>query len=178
MLLTSSPSITQPDARAGSPWAERIRQLEEGFRTIAVTRMAVVPVLNPQLAVQAVGFEPDGGADATIALGVLITPWFMNLMRLPLRPHAPGLLEMGRNGGREIGGQRFDFIGADEPLVGRYELCSLYSPMFEFTDQEAAVATAREVLALLRRPPNNNEAERPTSRRSFLFGRSATGGER
>ena len=43
-------------------------------------RMADIPLLNPALEVQAVGFS----VWEAYCLGVLITPWFMNLMLLPL----------------------------------------------------------------------------------------------
>lgn len=170
-LTTSDPSA----------WAARVRQLEDGFRTIEATRMAGMPVLNTRLHVQAVGFEPEADSSAThspVALGVLITPWFMNLLRLPLYGDAVTLLDAGCSSAREVGAQSVDFIGASEPLVGRYELCSLYSPLFEFADQTAAVATATEVLRLLRQAPqaapgDAMAAERITSRRGFLFGRSA-----
>jgi [NiFe] hydrogenase assembly HybE family chaperone len=53
---------------------------------------------------------------------------------------------------RVVGNERFDFIGAHEPDFGGYEACSLFSPMFEFVDHGAAVATAFEVLKQLRAP--------------------------
>jgi hypothetical protein len=56
--------------------------------------------------------------------------------------------------------------------------------MFEFADQAAALATAREVLALLRPAPPAAQAARPDSalpvpaRRGFLFGRPQAGSAR
>jgi [NiFe] hydrogenase assembly HybE family chaperone len=175
------PTASAPSNPQDAAWAARVRQLESGFREIAETRLAIVPVLHPGLRVEAIGFEPEAD-QAEIALGVLVTPWFMNLMRLPLRPDEPRMLGMGHSAPVEIAGRRFDFIGADEPLVGRYELCSLFSPMFEFEDHDAAVATAREVLSLLRQPAPaadaaaSSEAGLSTSRRGFLFGRGPAGG--
>ena len=68
----------------------RLAGLEAVFRRIATTRMRGVPVLNPALSVQAIGFGPDPLRTAPDAaptmLGVLVTPWFMNLLRLPLQP--------------------------------------------------------------------------------------------
>lgn len=151
--------------------ARRVAALEARFREIAATRMAGVPVQNERLAVQAVGFQalPAGGA-----LGVLVTPWFMNLVRLPAEGEpapAPGASRT-----HAVGPERFDFIGAHEAGFGSFEACSLFSPMFEFADHAAAVATAAEVLALLRRPPEPVPAPPappvPT-RRALLFGRGA-----
>ncbi len=145
------------------PFAARVAALEARFAMIAVTRMAGVPMLNERLAVAAVGFEPveDG------CVGVLLTPWFMNLLWLPgdeARAAAPG-----SNRRRAVGRENFDFIGAHEEGIGPYETCSLFSPMFEFEDQAAALATAREVLVQLRQP----EPEPQPSRRALLFGRPA-----
>lgn len=147
--------------------AARIATLEAAFRTIAQTRLRGLPMLNPALAVQAVDFEVADGH----ALGVLVTPWFMNLVRLPLDADA-GVLPLGESAPREIGGHRFDFLGAHEHTVGAFEACSLFSPMAGFADQAAAVATARAVLAQLRGRPHTRPPERP-ARRGFLFGRGA-----
>ena len=140
----------------------RIAALESVFRQIAATRMAGVPLLNPRLQVQAVGFEEHAG----MACGVLVTPWFMNLLRLPL-DESVEMLKPLQKGERDVGSRSFEFIGAHEPGLGAFETSSLFSPMFEFEDQAAAVATAREVLGLLRPPPA------VPSRRGFLFGRAA-----
>ncbi|HMW23802.1 MAG TPA: [NiFe]-hydrogenase assembly chaperone HybE [Burkholderiaceae bacterium] len=183
---------------------DRIDLLERSFRHIASTRMAGVPVLHAALQVRAVGFAalPD---EPGWLCGVLVTPWFMNLLRLPLEPlvdptaaAAAGCLDVGRDAPRVVfpsgGGQPLHFVGAQEDRLGHYEQCSLYSPMFHFADQAAAVATAAEVMKLLRNPPRADDPARaPTSppsapppatrppdaeeprpaRRGFLFGRGA-----
>jgi len=161
-----------------SAWSQsRVQTLEQVFAHIATTRMRDVPVLNPALRVQAIGFapqaDPDGGE---CLLGVLVTPWFMNLVCLPLAASDAGesVLGVGHKAGRQIGSQRFEFIGAHEDGLGAFACCSLFSPMFEFADHAAAVATAVEVLNLLRTPvpapPEAPTVEAP-SRRGFLFGR-------
>lgn len=182
---------------ASAPLQARVHALQQTFLRIQRERMADVPVLNPALCVQAVGFEPEStDADPeSLALGVLLTPWFMNLIRLPLRPAV--LLAPGAHAPRQVGAQQLDFIGAQEAWLGagplaRYEACSLYSPMFEFADQAAAVATATEVLRLLRSAgpapnpvplarqaaPATVDAGPLPARRGFLFGRSAAAARR
>ncbi len=184
-----------------APLAARVRALEQRYREIAATRMAGVALCHPQLEVAAVDFAPD--ADGAGALGALVTPWFMNLVWLPL-PMAlthdtstppPAALRVGETRRRAVGPEIFEFIGAHEDGLGDFEACSLFSPMFEFADQAAAVETARQVLRLLREPPatanaaagahhgQTAPAAAPTSsppskpaappRRAFLFGRSA-----
>ena len=67
--------------------AAAARALQALFEHIARTPMAGLPLLQPGLQVQALGFEPVP-AEPSVALGVLITPWFMNLVLLPLDPAA------------------------------------------------------------------------------------------
>jgi [NiFe] hydrogenase assembly HybE family chaperone len=145
--------------------------LEALFRHIAAQRMDGVPILHPDLLVQALGFEVE--PDGAVAVGVLITPWFMNLVRLPLAADVP-MAAPGDSALRVVGRERFSFIGAEEPGFGAYEACSLFSPMFEFVDHEAARATADAVLAELRRidEPAPAPALPDASRRAWLLGRS------
>lgn len=144
------------------------------FARIADTRMRGVPVQNLRLNVQAVGFARHRWGQDERLLGVLVTPWFMALVRLPLNPQATALA-VGHKVQVRLGGQAFEFIGADEEGMGSYESCSLFSPMFEFADQDAAVATATEVLQLLRKPAPMPDAPAQPARRGFLMGRSRTG---
>jgi [NiFe] hydrogenase assembly HybE family chaperone len=51
-------------------------RIEAVFAGIATTRMAGVPVLNPALGVAMRGWQ----AVEPFELGVLVTPWFMNLL--------------------------------------------------------------------------------------------------
>jgi [NiFe] hydrogenase assembly HybE family chaperone len=142
------------------------------FDRVGRTRMQGVPILNPALQVAAIGFEvqnwpaapvqhaqaamnniaiktgqgdalaPD---DAPAAVGILITPWFMNLVWFTLvRVDEPG--RSGSSRSHAVGSACFDFIAGHEDSFGSYEACSLFSPMFEFPDQATAVATAHSVL--------------------------------
>ncbi|MBI5257197.1 MAG: [NiFe]-hydrogenase assembly chaperone HybE [Burkholderiales bacterium] len=174
----------------------RVQALEAAFAHIGHTRMQGLPLLNPALRVQAVGFAPLDGADEGLALGVLVTPWFMNLLRLPLAQAPAGVLRPGEQGSRPAGTQALWFTGAEEAVIGRFEMCSLCSPMQGLADQQAAVALATEALAMLRAtpptagplpaavPPDHAPvapapAPAPSqalpARRGFLFGRSAAG---
>jgi len=152
--------------------AARVAALEAAFGQIERTRMAGLPLLNARLAVETVGFE-RASPEARVALGVLITPWFMSLLRLPLcEAAAAELPAVGIKQVRDCGTRQFEFIGAQETGIGRYEASALFSPMFEFADLAAARATASAVLTLLR------QVERPAAcpvpaRRGFLFGRTA-----
>jgi len=104
----------------------RVADLVARFDDIARTRMVGVPLLNPALQVEAVGFtlqaEGEGElAGAGVAVGILVTPWFMNLVRLPLRrdsrtaPQQPADCSCGRRSGptRAVG-----FPAQTRPLKG------------------------------------------------------------
>jgi [NiFe] hydrogenase assembly HybE family chaperone len=151
----------------------RVAVLEAAFRRVQAERMQGVPVLHPGIRVEAIGFEVDAAAGGHTALGVLLTPWFMNLVRLPLPPAAADEgTAIGSTALHTLGGQRLAFLGCFEPQVGTFEACSLYSPVLEFADHAAAAATAHEVLALLRPAPEPSAAPGPAlpSRRRFFLG--------
>jgi [NiFe] hydrogenase assembly HybE family chaperone len=159
-----------------------VQTLEQVFAHIAATRMQGVPVQNLALRVQAVGFAPQTDpAGGEWLLGILVTPWFMNLVYLPLVLPGAGeaVLGVGQKARHQVGSETFEFIGAHEDGLGAFACCSLFSPMFEFEDHAAAIATANEVLKLLRTPApgpacvRDAKAEVAPSRRSFLFGRGA-----
>jgi [NiFe] hydrogenase assembly HybE family chaperone len=148
--------------------------------------MKGVPVLNEALRVQAIGFEVVTEADMPVLLGILITPWFMNLLRLPLALDAAAFaVEPGSKHNHICGEQLLEFISAQEEALGCFEACSMFSPMFEFVDQAGAVSTATEILKQLRTPPVKVStarqavaaADTPTapSRRGFLMGRVRSG---
>ncbi|WP_200932570.1 [NiFe]-hydrogenase assembly chaperone HybE [Pseudorhodoferax sp. Leaf267] len=150
----------------------RVAALVALYQHIAATRMHGMPLLHPGLQVAAVGFEPEPPQDHALpaAMGVLLTPWFMNLVWLPLaRLHRPERL--GLSSSRYVGPHCFAFIGMHDEGLGSYAVCSLFSPVLVFEDQAAALATARSVLHSLRA-----HAKAPVEapgRRSFLLGQGA-----
>lgn len=157
------------------PCAARVDALVALYQHIATTRMLGMPLLHPGLQVAAVGFEAEPAEDNTLpaAIGVLLTPWFMNLVWLPMavlqRPERLGLSST-----RHVGTHSFAFIGMHDAGLGSYAACSLFSPVLEFEDQAAALATALSVLEMLRPaalPPT--QAAAAPARRRFLLGRGA-----
>ncbi len=152
-------------------------ELEATFDRIRVERMADVPILNNAITVEAVGFEPLGEGDEFI--GVLITPWFMNLMLVPADPDVPAAESPGETSLRSFPAAEFEFIAGFEEGFGHYRMCSLFSPMFDFADHEAATQTAAAVMEGIMRPREESQAAPPTSRpmsRRELF-RQLAGGE-
>ncbi len=135
MLETSPGSAC---VRAENPSA----RLEAVFRHIAATRMAGMGLLNPALAVEAVDLRPWRGD----WVGVLITPWFMNLICLPGPETAWQALSSGSKRDVELPAGSYEFLAAEEDELGPYLSSSLFSPMFDFADMDAARAVARAVL--------------------------------
>lgn len=151
--------------------------LEAAFTRIAATRMAGVPILHPGLEVAAVGFRPWRGE----WIGVLITPWFMNLLCLPGPDSDWQALPSGSGQTRELPVGMVDFLAAHEDRMGPYLSRSLCSPMGGFRDMDETRAVAETILgelfrapqaAIPPRPPEGLTArmERPVSRRGFLGG--------
>jgi [NiFe] hydrogenase assembly HybE family chaperone len=116
--------------------------LEAVFTRIEKERMADIPVLNTALSVEAVGFRQHGDD----WLGVLITPWFMNLMLLPGDASEHESQPSGDTSAIDLPAGRIEFIAGAEDGIGEYRMCSLFSPVFEFGDQATAVETAELVL--------------------------------
>jgi [NiFe] hydrogenase assembly HybE family chaperone len=119
-----------------------IEGLEVQFRSIERQRMQGLPLLNSALQVEAVGFR----AWQDLCLGVLITPWFMNLMLIPHEGDSWSDRQIGDKQTYQFPSGPYEFILGEEEGIGRYEMCSLFSPMFEFSDQQTAVATAKQVI--------------------------------
>jgi [NiFe] hydrogenase assembly HybE family chaperone len=151
----------------------------ETFRAILHERMADLPFLNPALTVEAVGFTRFRGH----WLGILITPWSMNLMLLP---GADGdwldLHESKRQQWHFPAGD-LKFVAAREAAIGSYQQCPLFNAMHQFADQESARDAASAALQALFEPAAPTVAEpappqpladirtKPLSKRDFLRGR-------
>ena len=161
---------------------QRVAALVDFYRHVQTERMQGIPILNPALSVEAVGFrlaamseEVPGQEQEPVAEGVLITPWFMSLVRLPLalQPHGH---RVARKFVRDFGSEGFEFIGAHDDAVGYHETCALFSPMEGFATQAQAVETALASLALVRPEPAREAARAPEpvpARRAFFMARRA-----
>ena len=125
--------------------ADPTARLEAAYRSIQADRMQGVPMLNPALGVAAVGFAEWEGR----WLGVMVTPWFMNLMLVPRDLAAWTPLRMGAKRKYALPAGEYEFIGGDDPAIGEYQMCSLFSPMFDFADMETATLTAKLALDAL-----------------------------
>ena len=131
--------------------------LESTFSAIQQTRMDGVPVMNDKLSVKAIGFHSWNNNQ----LGILITPWFMNLMLLSQddfqatnKQKSANYLKVGSIQPHVFPSGTYDFVVGYEEGIGHYQSCSLFSPMFEFEDQTSAELTAKEALAAIMNEDN------------------------
>ena len=120
------------------------------FQQIEQERMRDIPVLNDKLSVAAFGF--DAADDTGFIPGILVTPWFMNLLLMPVDEALLTDAQVGDKQSHALPGGQFEFIVCFEDSLGCYLSCSLFSPMFQFADQQAATDTARAVLTMVLDP--------------------------
>lgn len=142
--------------------------IEATFAHIAATRMAGIPVLNPALGVALRGFQDHGA----YRLGVLVTPWFMNLMAFARGEEAPA--RVGAKIMLALPSGAYEAVRGHEDALGAYWSVSLFSPMGDFADMETALATADaaliEVLAAPQPQPAPEPEPQPAVSRRALFG--------
>lgn len=134
-----------PEAHESSEVAATLAQV---FAKIQTERMDDVPILNPRLEVEVIGLREWNSQ----WLALLVTPWFINLMvlaRTDEQAAAWGSLALGSSVPHRFPAGRFDFIVGEEAGIGRYQMCSLFSPVLEFQDQAAARIAGRAALEAL-----------------------------
>ena len=136
-----------------------VEQLVERFELIYRERMQDLPIVNSRLAVEAVGFERWEERD----LGVLITPWFMNLVLLPQHEeidHVP----QGKQIECEFPSGPCELTVCQDEEIGPYLAAVLFRTVVDFPDQLTARSIAEEALAGILA-----EKETPGIRRRDLF---------
>lgn len=166
---------------AGSATAEAIgARLQSIYAEIAERSMRDLPIYNPALEVAAIGFREDAGR----VVGVLTTPWFMNLVvtRAPEGPDLP-FAPAGSAVGHGFPGGEIECVVGETTGFGRLDSASLFSPMFQFDDPVVVRAAAEAALEAVFQAPEDAEPvappppprERALDRRALLFGRRRDG---
>lgn len=149
----------------------RVSALLDVYRA-ADAAMRDLPIYNASLGVEAWGFR---ALDDTTLAGIVITPWFMNLVVLPVVPEP---LEPARYGeGRKVdfpaGARRFRYAG--DPQVGAVWTSALHSPMDVFTGAAQARAEARLRMTEAMTPPQPARDTVACPGRRAFFGGVAAG---
>lgn len=131
-------------------------RLVADFREIWHSKMRDVPVVNKLLSVEAVGFRIIDGRP----LGVLISPWFMNLIQLPGGEDDWSGLVPGHKEIITFPSGAYEFIHNVREMTGGYKACSLFSPMGDFSTQMQAQEVARAIMVALFDEANRGESDR------------------
>ena len=138
---------------------EAVANLTAEFREIYNAKMRDVPFCNKALHVQPVGFRAWEGR----FLGVLVTPWFMNLTMLPGPGDDWSGLVTGDTEIIDFPSGPYEFIHTCRNQVGGYKSCSLFSPMGDFTSQLQATDVAAAVMHALFDAGNREESSQAGS---------------
>jgi [NiFe] hydrogenase assembly HybE family chaperone len=130
------------------------------YRDIYEQRMQGLPFINTELSVEAIGFRQFENFE----IGVLITPWFMNLTLLPGTD-----IDANINQGRKINvifpGGEIEFTTAQDDELGLYFSAVLFSSVENIPDQ----ATARELALEVMNELFSSESKPGTLSRRSLF---------
>ncbi|MDJ0758175.1 MAG: [NiFe]-hydrogenase assembly chaperone HybE [Woeseiaceae bacterium] len=140
-------------------------ELVRHFDAIYVERMQGLPIVNSELSVEAVAFEPFEAHQ----LGVLISPWFMNLVLLPADDSLCGLTQ-GDSLKIDLPSGPYDFTVSHDDGVGTLLSAILFRTVSDFPDQETARAIAAETARLVRSEGEElqEQKSKPLSRREFF----------
>lgn len=131
--------------------SEAVARLEHCFVTVHRQRMRDVPILNRALSVKAVGFRRWGD----FWLGALVTPWFINLVMLPVKADHNRLPRVGEKLCCGLPAGNFAFTAAYEETIGSYLACSLLSPVLEIHSQQMAEEVACASLQVAMQPAHD-----------------------
>lgn len=162
-----------PEAMKAAPIGEAIAMR---YRHIAVTAMAGLPICNTALAVAAESFRVHAGR----AVGIVVTPWFMNFVAADLAAAPPSpALRAGSSIKLVAPAGEIELTVGELAGFGRLNSCSLFSPMGQFPDMASAILTARKTMGALfaARPSRPSAPPGALDRRAFLRGRLNAGAE-
>lgn len=167
------PPIRPAQVRESEPGA----LLEAHYRHLWATRMHEMPFVNLALDVAAVGFRRHDGD----WLGVMITPWFLNLFLICGGGGLWGDIPAGQRRYLNLPCGTLQFLADDDPDLGPYQYCPLIAPVSVLPDMATARQAALEALATVLAPPPEapadpsaksqgaaDEKPKPVSRRDFL----------
>mgnify|MGYP001814253966 CR=1 FL=1 len=142
-----------------------IDNLVARFQQIGVERIFGLPIYNDALNVEAVEFQScDGGL-----IGVLITPWFMNIMLLPEDTSPWQTQELGVKVKYKLDSGEHEFVIGEDEEVGRYLFRTVTSPTHCYKKQIAAINSGKKALSALLAPPEKEKEEIPANSQQVEF---------
>lgn len=145
-----TPALAPPPIRPAVPRDEDpTAWLEAHYRHVWQTRMHDLPFVNPALAVEAIGFVRLQGD----WLGVVVTPWFLNLVLIAGGGPLWGDIPAGERRYLNLPCGTLQFIADDDPEIGPYQYCPLIAPVSHLPDMAAAQKAAVDAMAAVISPP-------------------------
>lgn len=116
--------------------------LQSHYQHVWRTRMQDLPFVNAGLAVETIGFRQHQGD----WLGVVITPWFLNLFLLYGGGSLWADLSAGQRRLVQLPCGSLQFIADHDPDIGVYQYCPLLASMNALLDMATARQAALDAL--------------------------------
>jgi len=156
---------------------EIVDRLELRFKQLGAERIYGLPIYNEALTVEAVDFQICAGDLGDDLIGVLVTPWFVNIMQLPSDSDPWRSYTVGERTTYPLDSGAREFVIGEDEEVGRYLFRTVASPTQCFKDQIAAITGGRNALkALLVAPEEAHSEMPPASQAVALSGTPKEGG--
>lgn len=119
--------------------------VEQAFDRILRENMQGVPILNSRVRVQTLGFQHYQDR----VVGIVITPWLMNVILLPTEDDNWSDLALGHKQSHVFPSKTCKFVVNEIDDIGFCQTHSLYSPMNEFPSHEHAERVAQDFIDAL-----------------------------
>ena len=143
---TSAPALSPSSSRAVTPWTEDPAVSLEAYCRRLLAAGAVDPAAcNGTLQIAAVGFARHAGD----WLGVVVTPWCLDLFLLPGGGSLWGDIPAGQRRYVTLPGGTLPFTAVDDLELGPYQHTPLIAPVTALPDMATALRLAREAVATL-----------------------------
>jgi len=154
--------FTVPGGDDADPMAVRVAALVAAYRLIAERDMADVPICNPALSVEALGFRPFGSGQGEGWFGCMIAPWFLNAVLIPRDPAQWADLRDGDKAEIALPSGAYHVTASRVGALGTLAVIPLVSAMNVFTSQDEARSAAMLALDQLMRAPEPQKPEPQT----------------
>ena len=154
--------------------------LEALYQEVYQSKMKGLPICNEDIKVEAIDFQLWQNQ----WVGILITPWFTNLLIIRQQDQDWPELKLAKGNEKNIAfpAGNIKFTPRFEPELGTYLCCSLISPMNECPSHKQAVTDAKNAMRQLVQIPidvqvidaSNDEeslSNKQLARRNFLRGK-------
>lgn len=167
-----TPALAPPPIRPALPRQDDPSELlATHYEQVWQTRMHDMPFVNPALSVAVLGFVRQQGD----WLGVVVTPWFINLFLVFGGGELWGDIPAGERRYLSLPCGTLQFIADDDPDLGPYQYCPLIAPVSSVPDMATARQAALDAMATVMTAVVVDDATpaaapppRDTSRRGFL----------